>query len=371
MTGPEPCVAIVAADLDRALREGIADGLLRGMVVAAGSGTVPDLLWAGGLAAVLPAPHPMTPDAIFDIASITKVVATATACGILMDRGELDPEAPVRRYLPELPEWPGVDIRIRDMATHTSGFENHHFRGLPREEMMRLLFVTPTSWPPRSRFEYACRNFILLGLIVERIAGEPLYDFCRRNIFEPIGMTSSFSYPPPDPVLDRVVPTAYPAPYADLDSMARRAGRMIGHAGLFTNAPDLARFSAMMLNRGRVGSTRILGETALEWILKPCSPPGLPARSFGWDMRPAIPAGAAVPNGDTAGSPDRPTGFSASAIGHSGWTGQSLWIDPERGRYAMVLTNRTHCPSNSANYVPSKRFRARVAELALTAERRR
>lgn len=350
--------------LQKLMEQGVAEGLLHGMVVAVGRTATPDLFWAGGAAAVQPTVRPMTPDAIFDVASITKAVACSSACGVLIDSGRLDPEAAIHHYLPDLPRHPGSEIRVCDLASHTSGFSNEHFKGLPYEEMMRLLLTAPTSWPPRSKYCYACRNFVLLGLIVEQITGEPLDVFCQRNIFDPAGMADSFGYPPPAAVQDRVVPGIYPQPVPDLNSMCRRAGRMLGHAGLYTTALDLSRFSKMMLDGGRVGHHRILGEAALGWLTKPCSPAGVPARAFGWDMRPPL-TNDTLPDGDNGTAHSRPRGLSPSAYGHAGYTGQSLWIDPEAGRYAMVLTNRTHCPGRPDNQSLSGRFRARVMEAAL------
>lgn len=351
--------------LERLFEQGVADGLLHGMVVAIGRDATPDCLWAAGNAAVAPTVRPMAVDAVFNIASITKAVVTATACGILMDQGKLDPEAPARHYLPEFTPRPKIEIRVRDLATHTSGLANEKFYARPGDEMMRLLLSAPISWPPRSRYCYACRNYVLLGLIVERLTGVSLETFVREHIFAPLGMTSSFGYPPPAATQERMVPGPYPPPNPDMHSLFVRAGHMLGHAGLFTSAPDLARFSAMMLNRGQVGSKRILGETAIEWLTKPCSPAGLPPRSFGWDMRPPLDESDSSPAESTAFSPDRARGLSALAFGHGGWTGQSLWVDPARNLYLMVLTNRTHCPRNPDNYEAGKRFRRKVAEALL------
>jgi len=349
------------------LRHGIAQGALHGMVAAAGSGPVPDVLWAGGDAAVQPSRRAMTPDAIFDIASITKAVATATACGICIDRGLLDPDAPARRYLPDCAQPPGPELRVRDLATHTSGFANEKFVGLPGDELLHRILTAPGSWPARERYHYACRNFVLLGLIVERLVGQTLDEFCRLRIFEPLGMTSTAGYPLPSRLHDRLVPgIMHTGP--DMHSMWKRAGRLLGHAGLHTGAGDLARFCAMMLGGGRLDGTRILGEQAMRWLTRPCSPPGLPRRSFGYDMRPAYPSETAIAADDHGTSPcaaGRPPGLSPQAYGHGGWAGHQFWIDPQLGRYLIILTNRTHCLDFQTNGPASLLLRRQAGDALL------
>lgn len=353
-----------------ACQQGISSGQLHGMVVAAGRGPVPDLIWAGGDAAVEPMRRPMSTDAIFDVASVTKVMATATACGICIDRGRLDPDAPVHQYLPDCAQPPGPELRVRDLATHTSGFANEKFVGLPGEAVMQQMLTAPGQWPPGERFHYACRNFILLGLIVESIVGQNLDAFCRDAIYNPLGMASTVGYPPPPSLRDRMVPGIIHAG-PDQHSVFVRAGRMLGHAGLYSCAGDIARFCAMMLNEGIAGDTRILGEAALNWLTKPCSPPGLPVRSFGYEMRYASAPGSVeeLPHETRPDSPHRPLGLSKAAYGHGGWTGQSVWIDPQPGFYVIVLTNRTHCLDFMANRYSGQRLRQRVGDILLAFRR--
>ena len=355
------------AELNRILRHGIADGLLHGLVVAAGSGPVPDLLWAGGDAAVPPARRAMTTDAVFDIASITKVVATATACGICIDRGLLDPDASARRYLPDCAQPPGPELRVRDLATHTSGFADQKFVGLPGDELLHQILTAPGSWPARERYQYACRNFVLLGLIVERLVGQTLIEFCQANIFGPLGMNSTAGHPLPPRLRDRLVPgIIHTGP--DLHSMWKRAGRLLGHAGLHTCAADLARFCAMMLGGGALDGTRILGEQAMHWLTSPCLPPSLPRKSFGYDMRPPYPPGTAITAEDYHACPygsGRPQGLSPQAYGHGGWAGHHFWIDPQLGRYLIILTNRTHCLDFQTNALASRLLRRQVGDALL------
>jgi CubicO group peptidase (beta-lactamase class C family) len=358
--------AQLEGELHEACRRGAAAGTLHGLVVAAGRGPVPDLLWAGGNAAVQPARRAMTGDGIFDIASVTKVMATATACGICIDRGLLDPDAPVRHYLPDCAQPPGPELLVRDLATHTSGFANDKFVGLPGDEVLHLMRTKPGTWPVRERYNYACRNFVLLGLIVERLVGRRLDDFCQDAVFAPLGMSATVGYPVPPALQARVVPGSLHAG-PDLHSVVARVGRLLGHAGLFAPAADIARFCAMMLAGGQLDQRRILGERALAWLTRPCSPAGLPPRTFGYDMRPGDPPEAASPGSDDARPrcPSRPQGLSAAAYGHSGWSGQNIWIDPQRQLYLIILTNRTHGLDAMANRGPNQRLRQQVGEILL------
>ena len=353
-------------ELKRLFERNAADGVLHGMVAAIGREAAPEFVWAAGNASVSPTVRPMTTHEVFDVASITKVMATATACGLCIDRGLLDPDAPVRRYLPGCAQPPGPPLLVRDLATHTSGFENQKFVGLPSHELLQQMLTAPGAWPTRDRYHYACRNFILLGLIVESLVGRTLADFCNDAIFAPLGLSATAGYPLPSTLRDRLVP-GFILDGPDQHSVFTRVGRMLGHAGLYACAGDIARFCAMMLAGGIAGGTRILGERALGWLTQPCSPDGLPARSFGYDMRPASPPG---PEGkldyDTESNcPHRPQGLSPAAYGHGGWTGQSLWIDPQRGLYIIVLTNRTHCLDIHRNRLSSQLLRQQVGDILL------
>lgn len=338
-------------------RRAAAAGLLHGCVAAAGTAESLDLLWAWGDAAVSPARRPMTTDAVFDVASLTKAVATATACGICIDRGRLLPDAPATGYFPRLARFPGdpEPLRVRDLATHCSGYDNVPFASYAPGRIEVEATESPAQWPVRQRYVYCCRNFIVLGLIVERLTGEDLGSFCEREVFVPLGMARTRFGPLPGEA-GLIVPSSQPAGIIE-DGQARDAGRPVGNAGIFSTAADLAAFCRMLLRGGRVGAGRLLGDEALRWLLHPCGPDFLPRRSFGWDMR------------TVSECLHRPRGLSDAAVGHSGWTGQAVWIDPEQGLYTIVLTNRTHAPAVADNYDGSQRFRARLAEVLIAAVR--
>lgn len=334
--------------MESTFRQAVADGLLHGVVAALGTADSLPVLVAMGDAAVAPERIPMRADAIFDLASVTKAVATASACGICIDVGLIDPAAPATDYLPELGTFGGVPPWVHHLATHSSGFDNRKFDKLDPGAMLAAMLTNPAQWAPGERFEYSCRNYVVLGLLVERVTGEGLGAFCQRRLFGPLGMTDT-SFGPLRQINARVVPSSVP-PGIISDEQARHAGRPIGNAGLFATAENLWRFCRMILNNGWCGDRRILGERALAWLLRPCSPPVLPTRSFGWDMR------------RQEETPCRPALASPSAIGHSGWSGQSVWIDPEQGFCTIVLTNRSHRPIKSDNYLASKKFRSKIAD---------
>ncbi|NLT69309.1 MAG: beta-lactamase family protein [Verrucomicrobiaceae bacterium] len=322
-------------------------------------GTLEEILFheAVGLAQVTPREIPMRPDTIFDIASVTKVVAAATACGLCVDRGLLDPDAPMSRYLPDH-QGTGIDkITLRHLAAHTSGFAAN-----PRlyswgkgEAFFQGMLAESPSWPVGTRYEYADRNTILLGVIVERVTGLPFGEFCTQEIFQPLGMKDSTFNATPH--LDRVAGTHIEAGIShNTDSLA--AGRAIGAVGLFTTAPDLARFCRMLLREGlhenkRFLSAEVIRDFTRDFTQSQDLEAGFSSRGFIWA---------------TGEEPYRPERLSASAYGHGGWTGTALWIDPEKELFALMLGNRIHPKVLGGNSrIPQYKKLARIADRILTA----
>lgn len=326
-------------------------GLLHGIVIAAGRSKGLDVLWAWGTASLFPVVRPMQPDSIFDMASVTKAVATASACAISIDKGILSPEAPASLYIPDIGQFPGSEIKVCNLASHCSGYDDRKFYLGGAKNFIERVIKSPAQRPAEETFEYSCRNFILLGLIVEEITGENLADFCRKNLFVPAGMHHTL-FGPLSEEISNVVPTQVPAGVIS-DEQARIANRPLGNAGLFSTAEDLALFCRMILSGGTMGRRSIIRKKGMRWISQSCSPPHLPRKSFGWDMSSCYECS------------HRPFGLSDSAIGHSGWTGHSVWIDPEQDLFFIVLTNRSHALKQN-NYEPSKRFRARISEILLS-----
>ncbi|MEN9675318.1 MAG: hypothetical protein RIS76_1214 [Verrucomicrobiota bacterium] len=317
---------------------------------------------AYGNRAVVPASEAMTLDTVFDAASLTKVVATAPAVLRLVDQGRLELEAPVSRYLPEFTGGGREAITVRQLLTHVSGLPP----GLPRAEpwagearALALAVAEPVVDPPGSKFRYSDINFILLGLIVERVSGERLDAFCARELFGPLGMTHTGFRPfTPSGPLDlpaasvdatavmAIAPTEVLTNGMVLrgvvhDPTARRLGGVAGHAGLFTTAADLARFSRMFLEGGSLGGVRVLQPATVALMTSVQTPPGLPRRGLGWDV-------------DSPYAGQRGTVFPIGGYGHTGWTGPSLWIDPFSGTLVVLLSNRNH-PSEEGNVLPLRR----------------
>lgn len=265
--------------------------------------------------------RPLTPDLLYDLASVTKVAATAMACAVCLDRGLLDPAAPLRDYLPV--NHAGGAVTLRELATHTSGYDNSkpYHTGWPSGEAFdQAVLATEPACAPGLVFEYSCVNFILLGLVVEAVTGERLDRFCERAIYEPLGMAATRFGPRSEPA-ERLVRMPTVPPGVISDEGARAAGRPIGNAGLFSTASDLARLAMTLLRDG----TPLLSPSAVALLTQRATPEHLRPRSFGWDM----------------GDDLRPAGWSSATIYHTGWTGQTVAVDPARGVFVMVLTNRT------------------------------
>jgi CubicO group peptidase (beta-lactamase class C family) len=352
------CCAEAPAQIAAAVQKELEAKLFPGAVVLVG--TPEKVLYheSFGLAQVTPAEAPMRKDSIFDVASVTKVVCTATAVGILKDRGLVDPDAPLTKYLPEH-RGRGVErISLRRLASHTSGFaENPRVSRagkLQGDAIFARMLEDEPAWPVNTHYQYACRNIIYLSTIVERAGGRPFGDFCQAEIFTPLEMAdSAFNRVEPSP---RVVATHHAVLGENHNPDGRDAGRAIGNAGLFTTAADLSHFCEMMLGGGVWRGRRILAAETIADFTKNNQRPEFPGRGFVWET--------------DLKSNHRPQRMSDAAYGHSGYTGISLWIDPEKRVYTLVLTNRTH-PKTVGKATPlgedQYRARARIADAALTA----
>jgi len=337
--------------IPRAVWREIDAGLFPGVVLLVGRPGRVLYHEAFGHARIVPEKVPMQKDGIFDLASVTKVVATAAAFGVCVDDGTLRFGMPIGQTLPGL-SGSGIDlITVDQLATHTSGFDNAKYHGRVRGEAMleQMLRASP-SWKPGARYYYSCLNMILLGRMVEKASDQRLDTFCQSRIFGPLGMRdTAFGPLRPEP---RVVPSGAPEIGQIEDEQARFAGRPLGNAGLFSTASDLARFSEMMLGEGRLDDVRILSPESHRHMTGNRLGPPLPPRGFGWDLDPL--------------SLHRPQRLSVRAYGHSGHTGQSIWIDPEKQVYVIVLTNRNH-PQIVGGERKTQQYqaRARIGDTAL------
>jgi CubicO group peptidase (beta-lactamase class C family) len=345
------------ARVDTLVADGIRARQLPGAVVLVGREDTVAYVKAYGNRALVPAPEPMTTDTVFDLASLTKVVATTTSVMILIEEGRLRLADPVAAFVPGFERYGKGGITIRHLLTHTSGLRPDIDLSDPwsgyETAIARAVEEVPTS-PPGERFVYSDINFFLLGEVVARVSGQGLARFSRERIFEPLGMRDT-GFNPAASLLPRIAPTeACAGPDCRAGEMlrgvvhdptARRMGGVAGHAGLFGTAGDLSRFCRMLLHGGQLGTTRILSPLGVAKMTSPATPPGArDTRAFGWDLdsRFASNSGDLLPVG---------------SFGHTGFTGTSLWIDPLTGVYVVFLSNRLH-PDGKGDVTP---LRAKVA----------
>lgn len=320
--------------LDAAIAEAISAGKLPGGV-----------LWleqegamyrrAYGQRALVPVPESATEDTIYDAASLTKILATTPAILQLVERGQLDLDAPVARTLPAFAQGGKDKVTVRQLLTHTSGLR----ASLAVEPAwagstaaIELACAEPLRNLPGSTFLYSDINFIVLGELVRLASGHPLDDYAAREIFAPLKMADTGFRPSPEK-LARIAPTER----VDgkmlrgivHDPTARRMGGVAGHAGVFTTAADLARFCRMMLGGGQLDGVRVLSSASVAEMTR-VQTEGSDRRGLGWDIdsRYSGPRGRWFPAGST--------------FGHTGWTGGSAWIDPAAHAFVIFLGNRVH-----------------------------
>jgi uncharacterized protein YbbC (DUF1343 family)/CubicO group peptidase (beta-lactamase class C family) len=326
-----------AAALDDAVAEAIREDRIPGAVLLVGHDGQVVYRKAYGRRAEIPAPEPMTLDTIFDCASLTKVVATTSALMKLFEQGKLRLNDRVTDYLPEFQGGKSV-ITIRNLMTHFSGLRpdldlEPAWSGY--ETGVHLALVDQPAGPPGVHFVYSDINFILLGEIVHRLSGEMLPDYAGKAIFAPLGMRDTMFLPPAS-LRNRIAPTEMLDKEHLLlrgvvhDPTARYMGGIAGHAGLFSTADDLARFCQMMLDHGTGNGARIFSPLTIEKFTTPQSPPDQPIlRGLGWDI-------------DSPYSGERGDLFPIGSYGHTGFTGTSLWLDPQSNTYVILLTNAVH-----------------------------
>jgi uncharacterized protein YbbC (DUF1343 family)/CubicO group peptidase (beta-lactamase class C family) len=351
------------------VNDAIARHQLPGAVVLVARGDTLLYHAAFGNRALLPAVEPMTEDTIFDVASLTKVVATTTSVMQLVEQGRLRLSDPVAQFIPEFARHGKERVTIRHLLTHTSGLRPDldlavEFEGAD-EAIRRGADETPTA-APGDRFIYSDINFFLLGDIVGRVSGERLDRYAKAHIFEPLGMVET-TFLPPESWRPRIAPTercrplTWPCVSGDSavpflrgvvhDPTARRMGGVAGHAGLFSTASDLARFCRMLLQGGQLNGIRVLSPPTVERMTQPSTPVSMrEVRGLGWDI-------------DTTYSANRGDLFSTGSFGHTGFTGTSLWMDPRTGSYVVFLSNRVH-PDGKGDVTP---LRGRVATVAAAA----
>ena len=340
--------------LDAVVEAALRDGLIPGAVLVVGHEGKIVHRKAYGNRALVPQREAMTADTIFDIASLTKVVATTPALMKLFEQGKLRINDPVTAYLPDF-QGGRSDITVRDLLTHFSGMRPDLDLEPPwsgyETGIRRALIEKPTS-PPATRFVYSDINFELLGEVVHRLSGKPLDEFARDAVFNPLGMKETGFHPPPS-LRARIAPTeidaATGAPFRGVvhDPTARYMGGVAGHAGVFSTAADLAKYAQMLLD----GGGKLFSPLTVKKFTSPNSPPDQPIlRGLGWD----IDSGYSAPRGEL---------FPIGSYGHTGFTGTSLWIDPASKTYVILMTNSVH-PKGGKNLSP---LRSKIATVVAAA----
>ena len=340
---------------DIARRE-IANGRIPGAVVLIGHGR--EILYreAFGLRMSRPAPVPMTVDTIFDLASLTKVVATTTAVMQLVERGLLDLDESAATYWPAFAAGGKGAITVRDLLTHYSGLKpdlslTERWSGY--RTAMRLLAAERPLHPARTQYVYSDENFAVLGELGRRVSGMQLDRYCEEHIFKPLGMMDT-RFRPLRSHAPRIAPTRSSTHRDDSvivhDPTAQRMGGVAGHAGLFSTADDLAIFAATLLEGGALRGVRVLTPESVALMTQPASPPAAArVRGLGWDLAPPF----------TDGGEE----ISSGSYGHTGFTGTMIWIDPGSHSYVVVLSNRTYPDGRGDAQDLRKAILARVAAL--------
>ena len=349
--------------LDATIEDAIAKQQIPGAVVWVGRGDQTVYRKAYGYRAVKPTPEPMTLDTVFDLASLTKGMATATAVMILVEEGKMRLSDKVAQHLPEFARHDKDQITLRHLLTHTSGLRpSLDLRGdwLGADEAVRRAVEESPQSAPGERFVYSDIGYIVLGEIVARVAGQPLETFVQQRILAPLRMNSAgFT-----PVVARrgvIAPTQFCTAYGwpcdgpdqillqgiVHDPTARRMGGVAGHAGLFGSAEDLSRYARMLLRGGELDGQRVLSPASVTRMTSPATPSAMSVqRGLGWDI-------------DSSYSANRGDLYPIGSFGHTGFTGTSIWIDPVSRTYVVLLTNRVH-PDGKGDATP---VRAKVATI--------
>ena len=334
MSGP------IAPQIDEAIEKALAEKKMPGCVVTVVRNGKIVYEKAHGNRRIVPDVEPMTLDTVFDMASLTKPIATGTSIMQLVEQGKIDLDAPVCKYLPEFTGNGKEEVTVREMMIHVSGLiPDTHVReykngwGPAYEDICDLKLLSP----PGDKFRYSDVNFQLLGEMVTRVSGTPLEDYAKKNVFEPLGMHES-GYNPPAELKVRAVTTQKEDGVwlkgTVHDPRARLCGGVAGHAGLFSTSHDLVRYGLGMLAAQEAGEGHILKPETLEKFTAAYDAAGN-KRGLGWDKR----SGYSSNRGKT---------MTPKAYGHGGFTGTAMWIDPGLDLIVIFLSNRVHPDGNGS-----------------------
>jgi uncharacterized protein YbbC (DUF1343 family)/CubicO group peptidase (beta-lactamase class C family) len=324
------------APIDEIVDKAIREGKVPGAVVIIGNREKIIYRRAFGYRSLDPGKLPMAEDTVFDMASLTKVVATTTAVMQLVEKRKLKLDAPVSLYWPAFKAKGKGSITVRHLLTHYSGLRpdlecKDSWSGY--KKAIKLILAEKPFSPPGTRYLYSDINFEVLGELIRRVSGKSLDLYCSDHIFKPLGMADT-GFRPSGAVRERTASTEYRKGRMLRgevhDPTSYNMGGVAGHAGLFSTADDLSLFAQMLLNRGDLHGVHILSPSSIEQMTLPQSPPDKSRlRGLGWDL-------------DAPFASNREDLFPLGSYGHLGYTGTALWIDPVTQTYIILLTNRVH-----------------------------
>ena len=352
--------AALLARVDASVNAAITEKAFPGAAVAMGrSGVIAKLSGYGTF--TYESDKPVTPDSPFDMASLTKVIATTTAAMLLYEEGRLDIDAPVSAYLSAFDRADKRAITLRHLLTHTSGlppFLLFHIEGVTtREGVLEAIFDVALNARPGEIYSYSDFSMITMALVIESIAGQSFDTFAKERIFEPLGMASTGFRVAGEPDTS-VVPTEVDDYFRFRliqgevhDETAWILGGAAGHAGLFSTARDMTRFAGMLTRQGRHEGAAFLQPETIR-LFTTAVDTSQHSRALGWDTR-----NARKPSSSGAF-------FGPRSFGHTGFTGTSIWIDPDAELYVVLLTNRVYPTRENRSYEP---MRPLVADLAYEA----
>jgi CubicO group peptidase (beta-lactamase class C family) len=362
--------------VDEILQTALAEGASPGAAVAIGRHGRLVVLRGYGRLDTRPGFAPVTDSSIYDLASLTKVIGTTTAVMMLVDEGKVDLDARVSKYIPE---WQGSSekekVTVRDLLVHDAGlpaFGPLYLDSRGKAAFLERIAAAPLEYTPRTKMVYSDYGAIMLGFIVERVSGQSIDRFLQQRVFGPLGMRDT-GYDPPswtagtgDPAAAadawvrlraRIAPTEIDTTFRMAhvhgrvhDENAFALGGVAGHAGLFSSARDLAVFAQMLLGGGSYGGQRLIDEKVVREFTRRQS--DLSSRALGWDT-PSERSSA----GDW---------FTAASFGHTGFTGTSIWMDPERDVFVVLLTNRVDPTRDNQRHIALRRDLADAVQKAIT-----
>ncbi|MEO8878702.1 MAG: serine hydrolase, partial [Polyangiaceae bacterium] len=348
-----PLYDIQIAKINEAVMQAIGEGKVPGCVVEIGRRDRVLTRVAYGDRQIQPFREPMMVDTVFDLASITKPMATAASLMVLVDRGRVSLDEPASKVIPELKNFGKADITIRQLLTHTAGLRADtplDDAKLGKAEMIKRAIAAPLRAKPGERVLYSDVGYLLLQEIVERLSKTTLDAFAHDALYAPLAMNETMFNPPAELRARAATTEARDGGWIRgvvHDPRAYYAGGVAGHAGLFSTAHDIGRFARALLHGGELDGVRILTPHAVDTFF---APNDLPAaiRAAGWDVASAF-------------SSNRGSMLSRRAVGHGGYTGTSIWIDPQLDLYVVVLSNRVHPDGKGA----VNALAAKIADIAV------